>query len=227
MNQGSNLIFKFFFFFFFLANHSVVLYRNMHILRRKLRCDTAYFKPCNVEYLHSAVSRLKACSRCFILLRQLRQRDLQTATQKSWPLHHCGSYKKFSCDPSSTMHVISLTTAVCREPHVVESRNFFFLWGLSPVTTFFSHDSPSLSRTCGKEGNCFTMPVWRGSDHLQHYITNCLYLPYLQVSFFWLLSISITTSQLKSFIWAWFEVSKAITPPTDFISRLASVPSRF
>jgi hypothetical protein len=27
--------------------HPVVLYRNMHILRRKLRCDTAYFKPCN------------------------------------------------------------------------------------------------------------------------------------------------------------------------------------
>jgi hypothetical protein len=34
--------------FFSLSNHPVVLYRNMHILRRKLRCDTAYFKPCKV-----------------------------------------------------------------------------------------------------------------------------------------------------------------------------------
>jgi hypothetical protein len=30
----------------FFVNHPVVLYCNMRILRRKLRCDTAYFKPC-------------------------------------------------------------------------------------------------------------------------------------------------------------------------------------
>jgi hypothetical protein len=41
MNPGSfNLKKKFLQIFF------VVLYRNMPILRRKLRCDTAYFKPC-------------------------------------------------------------------------------------------------------------------------------------------------------------------------------------
>jgi hypothetical protein len=28
------------------ANHPVVFYRNMRILRSKLRCDTAHFKPC-------------------------------------------------------------------------------------------------------------------------------------------------------------------------------------
>jgi hypothetical protein len=44
MNQGSYLIFKQF--CFSSANHRVVLYRNMRILRRKLRCDSAYFKPC-------------------------------------------------------------------------------------------------------------------------------------------------------------------------------------
>jgi hypothetical protein len=43
INQGSYLIF--FFLSFFFANHGVVLHRKMRILRRKLRCDTAYFKP--------------------------------------------------------------------------------------------------------------------------------------------------------------------------------------
>jgi hypothetical protein len=42
MNRGSYLIFKK---KMFSSNHPVVLYRNMRILRRKLRCDTAYFKP--------------------------------------------------------------------------------------------------------------------------------------------------------------------------------------
>jgi hypothetical protein len=47
MNQGSYLILKKNLKQKLGANHHVVLYRNMRILRRKLQCDTAYFKPCN------------------------------------------------------------------------------------------------------------------------------------------------------------------------------------
>jgi hypothetical protein len=45
MNQGSYLISKNNF-LFCKSLRVVLLYRNMRILRRKLRCDTAYFKPC-------------------------------------------------------------------------------------------------------------------------------------------------------------------------------------